>query len=115
VSYAYPETLGDHQHVVKAGLEIFSYKGHTNYGIALSVTTIVEACAGHKTHPPVSVGVMVRVRDVCLSLPAVVVGRSGLERICIRAGQRKQTFRAARRRCDAKLMPPAQPRRQTGW
>lgn len=70
-------------HVVKAGLEIFNYKGHTNYGIALSVTAIMEAIALDTKHTlPVSVAVdgFLGVRDVCLSLPAVV-GRNGIERI----------------------------------
>ena len=69
--------------VVNAGLEIFSYKGHTNYGIALSATAIVEAIARDTKHTmPVSVAVdgFLDVKDVCLSLPAVV-GRGGVERI----------------------------------
>jgi L-lactate dehydrogenase len=69
--------------VVKAGLEIFSYKGHTNYGIALAVTDIIEAIALDTKHTiPVSVAVdgFLGVKDVCLSLPAVV-GRGGIERI----------------------------------
>lgn len=69
--------------VVKAGLEIFSYKGHTNYGIALAVTDIIEAIALNTKHTiPVSVAVdgFLGVKDVCLSLPAVV-GRGGIERI----------------------------------
>lgn len=70
-------------HVVRMGLEIFEKKGHTNYGIALSVATIVEAIALDTKHTlPVSVAVdgFLGVRDVCLSLPAVV-GRGGVERI----------------------------------
>jgi L-lactate dehydrogenase len=70
-------------HAVQAGLEIFNYKGHTNYGIALSVTAIVEAIALDTKHTmPVSVAVdgFLGVTDVCLSLPAVV-GRGGVERI----------------------------------
>ena len=69
--------------VVKAGLEIFQHKGHTNYGIALSVTTIIEAIAlDTRRTLPVSVLVddFLGVNDVCLSLPAVV-GRAGIERI----------------------------------
>jgi L-lactate dehydrogenase len=69
--------------VVGAGLQIFSYKGHTNYGIALAATAIVEAIALDTKHTlPVSVAVdgFLGVKDVCLSLPAVV-GRSGVERI----------------------------------
>ena len=69
--------------VVNAGLEIFSYKGHTNYGIALSATAIVEAIARDTKHTmPVSVAVdgFLDVKDVCLSLPAVV-GSGGVERI----------------------------------
>jgi len=70
-------------HVVQAGLEIFHHKGYTNYGIALAVTAIVEAIALDTKHTmPVSVAVdgFLGVRDVCLSLPAVV-GRGGIERI----------------------------------
>jgi L-lactate dehydrogenase len=69
--------------VVRAGLEIFNYKGHTNYGIALAATAIVEAIALDTKHTmPVSVAVdgFLGVKDVCLSLP-VVVGRGGVERI----------------------------------
>jgi L-lactate dehydrogenase len=70
-------------HVVKAGLEIFNHKGHTNYGIALAVTNIIEAIALDTKHTlPVSVAVdgFLGVTDVCLSLPAVI-GRGGIERI----------------------------------
>ena len=70
-------------HVTRAGLEIFQNKGHTNYGIALSVTAILEAIALDTKHTlPVSVAVdgFLDVREVCLSLPAVV-GRAGVERI----------------------------------
>jgi L-lactate dehydrogenase len=70
-------------HVERAGLEIFQKKGHTNYGIALAVTAIVEAIALDTRHTlPVSVSVdgYLGVKDVCLSLPAVV-GRDGVERI----------------------------------
>ncbi len=70
-------------HVVQAGIEIFKKKGHTNYGIALSVTAILEAIALDTKHTlPVSVAVdgFLGVRGVCLSLPAVV-GRGGIERI----------------------------------
>lgn len=69
--------------VVGAGLEIFNYKGHTNYGIALAATAIVEAIALDTKHTlPVSVAVdgFLGVKDVCLSLPAVI-GRGGVERI----------------------------------
>jgi len=71
------------KHVVRAGLEIFNYKGHTNYGIALAATAIVEAIALDTKHTmPVSVAVdgFLGVKDVCLSLPAVI-GRGGVERI----------------------------------
>jgi L-lactate dehydrogenase len=70
-------------HVVGAGLEIFQKKGHTNYGIALSVTAILEAIALDTKHTlPVSVTVdgFLGVKDVCLSLPAVI-GRGGIDRI----------------------------------
>lgn len=70
-------------HAVRAGLEIFEKKGHTNYGITLSVATIIEAIARDTKHTlPVSVVVdgFLGVSGVCLSLPAVV-GRAGIERI----------------------------------
>jgi L-lactate dehydrogenase len=70
-------------HVVQAGMQIFSHKGHTNYGIALAATAIVEAIALDTKHTlPVSVVVdgFLGVNNVCLSLPAVV-GRGGIERI----------------------------------
>lgn len=69
--------------VVASGLEIFKHKGFTNYGIALATTAIVEAVARDTKHTlPVSVAVdgFLGVRDVCLSLPAVI-GRGGVERI----------------------------------
>jgi len=69
--------------VVRSGLEIFSYKGHTNYGIALAAAAIVEAIALDTKHTmPVSVAIdgFLDVKDVCLSLPAVI-GRGGVERI----------------------------------
>lgn len=69
--------------VVTAGLEIARKKGYTNYGIALSVATIVEAIALDTKHTmPVSVAVdgFLGVTDVCLSLPAVI-GRCGVERV----------------------------------
>lgn len=69
--------------IVQSGLEIFHYKGHTNYGIALAATAIVEAIALDTKHTmPVSVAVdgFLGVKDVCLSLPAVI-GRGGVERI----------------------------------
>ena len=69
--------------VVASGLEIFKQKGYTNYGIALATAAIVEAIALDTKHTlPVSVAVdgFLGVKDVCLSLPAVV-GRGGIERI----------------------------------
>ena len=69
--------------VEKAGFEILRRKGHTNYGIALSTASIIEAIALDTRHTlPVSVMVdgFLGVHDVCLSLPAVI-GRSGIERI----------------------------------
>lgn len=87
--------------VVRAGLEIFEKKGYTNYGIALSAAAIVEAIALDTKHTlPVSVVVdgFLGVRDVCLSLPAVV-GRGGIERILrprLNAAERK-AFRASAR------------------
>ena len=80
---ATPERRALIKRVVRAGLEIFNYKGHTNYGIALAATAIVEAIALDTKHTmPVSVAVdgFLGVTDVCLSLPAVI-GRGGVERI----------------------------------
>jgi L-lactate dehydrogenase len=96
-------------HVVRTGLEIFSYKGYTNYGIALCAAAIVEAIALDTKHTmPVSVAVdgFLGVKDVCLSLPAVV-GRNGIERILHpRLNEKEiQAFRASanavRRQIDA--------------
>jgi L-lactate dehydrogenase len=71
------------KHVVGAGLEIYNYKGYTNYGIALACTAIVEAIALDTKHTmPVSVWVdgFLGMDNICLSLPAVI-GRGGVERI----------------------------------
>lgn len=71
------------ERVVRAGIEIFHYKGYTNYGIAMAVVTIVESIVLDARHTlPVSVAIdgYHGIRDVCLSLPAVV-GRHGVDRI----------------------------------
>jgi len=71
------------QVAAQAGLEVFRPKGHTNYTIALAAEAIVDSIAHNKRNTlPVSVlcDGYFGVRDVCLSLPAVI-GRNGIERI----------------------------------
>ncbi|WP_317932205.1 lactate/malate family dehydrogenase [Halioxenophilus sp. WMMB6] len=67
----------------KAGYEVYNYKGHTNYAIALAAAQIIECIAlDSKRTLPVSLKVngFLGVDDVCLSLPAVV-GKNGIERV----------------------------------
>lgn len=66
-----------------AGITIFRHKGYTNYGIALAAATIIEAIVQDEKHTlPVSTLIegYCDVRDVCLSLPAVI-GNKGIERV----------------------------------
>jgi len=71
------------ERVTRIGIQIMRHKGFTNYGIALAAAAIVQAVGLDTKHTlPVSVAVngFLGVKDVCLSLPAVV-GRGGIERI----------------------------------
>jgi len=65
------------------GIQIHRLKGHTNFGIAVSTTSIIESIAlDEKRTMPLSVRIegYLGVRDVCLSVP-VVVGRGGIEQV----------------------------------
>jgi L-lactate dehydrogenase len=65
---------------VRAGLDIYRMKGHTNHGVAFAAAAIIRAIA-LDSHEVLPVSTLVHgdhgVRDVCLSLPAVV-GRKGV-------------------------------------
>lgn len=67
----------------RAGFEVFKHKGMTNYAVALAAAEIIECIIKDAKHTlPVSLRVdgFLGVRDVCLSLPAVV-GGNGIERV----------------------------------
>lgn len=71
------------EQTVSMGYEVYRLKGHTCYGIALATMTILDSIAYDLRHTmPVSVLIedFLNVRDVCLSLPAVV-GRVGVTRV----------------------------------
>jgi L-lactate dehydrogenase len=65
---------------VQSGLQIHRAKGYTNHGVAFAAARIIQAVA-LDTHEVMPVSTLVHgshgVRDVCLSLPAVV-GRAGV-------------------------------------
>ena len=65
---------------VKAGTEIYRMKGYTNHGVAFATASIIRAIA-LDSHEVLPVSTLVHgdhgVRDVCLSLPAVI-GRKGV-------------------------------------
>lgn len=66
-----------------AGLEVFRLKGYTNYTIALAARAIIDSIARNERHTfPVSLLCQdyYGLRDVCLSLPAVI-GENGIERV----------------------------------
>lgn len=67
----------------RAGYEVVSRKGFTNYAIASATVMLLEAIAGD-THTVLPVSTLIDgylgVRDVCLSVPCVV-GRGGVERM----------------------------------
>jgi len=72
-----------YQHTKNAAQEIISKKGATYYAIALAVSRIVRAILYDENHVfPVSslLTGQYGIKDVCLSLPAVV-GRTGIKRI----------------------------------
>jgi L-lactate dehydrogenase len=71
------------QETVNMGYEVSRLKGHTCYGIAITTTTILDSIVYDLRHTmPVSLLIdgYLGVRDVCLSLPAVI-GRGGITRI----------------------------------
>jgi L-lactate dehydrogenase len=65
---------------VQAGYEIYNKKGYTNHGVAFAAACIIRAIA-MDSHEVMPVSTLVNgdhgVRNVCLSLPAVV-GRKGV-------------------------------------
>ncbi|MCC9605127.1 lactate/malate dehydrogenase family protein [Blastopirellula sp. JC732] len=68
---------------VSMGYDVSTLKGHTSYGIALATMSIVDSIVYDLKHTmPVSVLIdgFLEVRDVCLSLPAVI-GRGGVTRV----------------------------------
>lgn len=77
-----------HRHAVaeaakQAGLDVFNKKGYTNHAIAMAAAYLIRCVADDTRHTaPVSLLVdgYLGVRDVCLSLPAVV-GREGVARV----------------------------------
>ncbi|MGB1090994.1 MAG: malate dehydrogenase [Oceanobacter sp.] len=80
---ATPERYEMARQAARAGFDVFSYKGHTNYAIALAAADIVQIIARDTRHTmPVSLKVdgFLGVDDLCLSLPAVV-GQNGIERV----------------------------------
>lgn len=68
---------------MQSGLEIHRRKGYTNHGVAFAAARIIQAIA-QDTREVMPVSTLVNgnhgVRDVCLSLPAVI-GRSGVQKI----------------------------------
>lgn len=71
------------EQTVSMGYEVFKRKGHTSYGIAMAVVTILDSIVYDLRHTmPVSVLIdgYLDVTDVYLSLPAVI-GRAGITRI----------------------------------
>ena len=71
------------EQTVSMGYEVFRRKGHTCYGIALATVAIIDSIVYDLRHTmPVSVLVdgYLDVRNVCLSLPAVI-GRKGVTRV----------------------------------
>lgn len=67
----------------QAGLDVFRKKGYTNYAIAMAAAYLIR-CVALDTHHTAPVSVLIDgylgVRDVCLSLPAVI-GRDGISRV----------------------------------
>lgn len=70
------------EQTVQSGYEIVRRKGYTNYAIALASTLIIES-VGHDLRRTIPVSTLVDgyqgVRDVCLSVPAII-GRAGVLR-----------------------------------
>jgi L-lactate dehydrogenase len=71
------------EQAVASGHEVFRRRGYTNYAIAMAAALIVESIA-HDLHRTIPVSTLVDgylgVRDVCLSVPAVI-GRGGVIRL----------------------------------
>lgn len=71
------------ERTVRMGYEVYDRKGYTNHAIALATTTIIDSIVYDLRHTmPISVLVdgYLEIRDVCLSLPAVI-GRKGVTKI----------------------------------
>jgi len=68
---------------VNMGYEVSRLKGHTSYGIAIATMTILDSIVYDLRHTmPISILIdgYAGVKDVCLSLPAVI-GRAGVTRV----------------------------------
>jgi L-lactate dehydrogenase len=71
------------RHASRSGWEVVNRKGHTSYTISMAATLVIEAIAWdtRRTMPlSVLINGFLDVRDVCLSLPAVV-GSGGIVRV----------------------------------
>jgi len=86
---------------VRAGTDIYRMKGYTNHGVAFAAASIIRAVA-LDSHEVLPVSTLVHgdhgVRDVCLSLPAVV-GRKGVLKtlkVELTAGERDAFRRSAK-------------------
>jgi L-lactate dehydrogenase len=86
---------------VRAGLDIYRLKGYTNHGVAFAAARIIRAVA-LDTHEVMPVSTLVTgkhgVRDVCLSLPAIIGRRGVLKtlKVELTAGEAKAFRRSAR-------------------
>lgn len=79
------ETRELFRHTARTGYEVMRKKGHTNYAIAMTAALVIEALTWD-TRRTMPVSMLIEdfqgVRDVCLSLPAVV-GRGGIHRVLL--------------------------------
>jgi L-lactate dehydrogenase len=86
----------------QAGFEICQGKGYTNHGVAMSAAAVVRA-VGQDTCEVMPICTLVdgmyRVRDVCLSVPAVV-GRGGVHHV-LKVGLTAAERAAFRRSAEA--------------
>jgi L-lactate dehydrogenase len=82
---------------VTAGTDIYRLKGYTNHGVAFAAAAIIRAIAldAHEVMPVCTlVNGDFGVRDVCLSLPAVIGRRGVLQTLKVElTGDEKQAFR----------------------
>ena len=114
-----PEVQAAFEQTRRAGYEIVSKKGHTDFAIAAAAGMIVEAiCSDSLRTFPVSTLIEPRdggdygVEDVCLSIPAVI-GRQGVVRTLMpsldaaEAEQFRQSAAAVRAVIDRVLEPEA--------